>query len=48
MKSGGTATMTIIRQRDGGLKFTDVNSNVVVLRDPDASHLFDAITDLDA
>jgi hypothetical protein len=48
MKSGGVETLTIVRQQDGGIKFTDANGNVQVVRDIGITKLFKALTNLDA
>jgi len=48
MKSGGTATLDIKRLGDGGVKFTDLNGNVQVVRDEGMRLLFSTLLGLDA
>lgn len=46
MKSGGTATLSLVRQGDGAVKFTDADGNVQIVRHPQMSLLFDAFNAL--
>ena len=43
ISSAAQGSMTLIRQRDGGIKFTDNLGNVTILRSPDATKLFEKI-----
>ena len=45
-KGASTASLSLIRMGDGGVKFVDADGNTQILRDPVATKLFDAINAL--